>query len=943
MPKVSVIIPVYNVEKYLRRCLDSVCAQTLEDIEIICVNDCSKDDSLKILNLYSSQDSRIIVLNHEVNKGEGATRNTGLEIASSEYIAFLDADDALSLNFCEKLYNKTLETKPDLVLGTALRIQGEKQNKIEENEIVFEHNNILFFTSYFCTAIYKRETIVANKIKYTPNLPLSTDLLFVNEYLMYAKTFEYEKDAYYIYYRRDDSMNGLVLSDEKIDSGLFVFNKMVENFNSSPEILENKEGYEYYCKYMFFNYLNVIFKNKNPNKRMHGAKRLTDALKEIKFKDTLLVELQKKYPLFANFILNNKNSKAVDLFKLTKNEFMAANLRYKLSQNTNKNTILVTGGAGFIGSKIVNKLLQEGKRVVVIDNLSSGCKNSLIENQNLAFYELDFKNDDIEFVFKKEKPAFCIHLAAQTSVLKSVQNPLEDAEMNITASIKLLSLCKKYNISKFVTASSAAVYGTPEYLPIDEAHSTIPISPYGLSKLTMEKYIEQIQIPYVIFRFSNVYGPRYNKTDNMGVISLFDNAMKNNEDIYIYGNGEQLRDFIFVDDIANIVTLALDSPVKNEIFNFSVNNGISISELAEKMGKIYNYTKKPIHLNEREEEIKESILDNSKIMKFFPNLKFCKLTDGLEKLKNSTTEPTIPIFITADNNYAPYVATTMVSVLSNTKSFIEFYIITSGISDDNQEKIKSLNNKYKNFSVEFININTDDEYFNKLASWHGTKINYARFLIPALKPNLKKAIYMDVDIIVQDDILSLYKENLENYALGAVFEKVHQNSINVERLKRLKLDAQHKYFCAGVLLINVQNWLQNNIPEQLAEIGEKYQSDIIDADQDILNKYFDNNYKSLEQKYNWINQNYDFFKEPKESIIIRHFNGIVKPWHIHPDIKENSKLNFTIDKNKFWRYAEMTLFYKKLLIDVKYKTNEDLRKHYVYALMKKRNINNVNN
>lgn len=936
MSKVSIIIPVYNAAPYLERCLDSAINQTLKDIEIICVNDCSKDNSLEILNLYSSQDSRIKVLNHEVNKGEGATRNTGLEIASGEYIAFLDADDALSLNFCENLYNKTLETKPDLVLGTALRIQGEKQNKIEENEIVFEHNNILFFTSYFCTAIYKRETIIENNIKYTPNLPLSTDLLFVNEYLMHAKTFEYEKDAYYIYYRREDSMNGLVLSDEKIDSGLFVFNKMIENFNSSPEILKNKEGYEYYCKYMFFNYLNVIFKNNNPNKRMHGAKRLTDTLKEIKFKDTLLVELQKKYPLFANFILNSKNSKAVDLFKLTKNEFMAANLRYKLSQNTNKNTILVTGGAGFIGSKIVNKLLQEGKRVVVIDNLSSGCKSSLIENQNLAFYELDLKNDDIEFVFKKEKPAFCIHLAAQTSVLKSVQDPLEDAEMNITTSIKLLSLCKKYNISKFVTASSAAVYGTPEYLPIDEAHPTIPISPYGLSKLTMEKYIEQIQIPYVIFRFSNVYGPRGNKTDNMGVISLFDNAMKNNEDIYIYGNGEQLRDFIFIDDIANIVTLALDSPVKNEIFNFSVNNGISIRELAEKMGKIYNYTKKPIHLNEREEEIKESILDNSKIMKFFPNLKFCELTDGLEKLKNSTTEPTIPIFITADNNYAPYVATTMVSVLINTKSFIEFYVLDSGISDENQEKIKSLNNKYKNFSVEFIKIDAEKYYKNLDCKDSSNRIPLATYnsaLIPVIKPKLEKVLYLDPDIIVMDDIKKMYNFDIKDYAVGALWEEFAEKTYNIHRKENLKLHPNHKYFNAGAFIINVQKWIKDDITNKIFDAWRKNTDVLEAANQDVMNIVLnDTNYMPIPSQFNWLNQNYDYYKKCNEKIIVRHYNGKIKPWEISPNLEENKQLIFTIDKNKFWEIAKLTPFYDKLIQEAKIK---NLTKYRVYSLLQK--------
>ena len=167
-------------------------------------------------------------------------------------------------------------------------------------------------------------------------------------------------------------------------------------------------------------------------------------------------------------------------------------------------------------------------------------------------------------VFEQEKPNYVIHLAAQTSVNYSISNPCIDADMNILATIKLLETCKKYNVKKFVTASSAAVYGKPQYLPIDENHPTEPISPYGLSKLTMEKYIKLSDLPYIIFRFSNAFGPRQNSSKESGVVAIFDKAMRNNEPINIYGDGSQIRDFIYVEDIANICVKVIESKKKRE-------------------------------------------------------------------------------------------------------------------------------------------------------------------------------------------------------------------------------------------------------------------------------------------------------------------------------------------------------------------------------------------
>lgn len=299
-----------------------------------------------------------------------------------------------------------------------------------------------------------------------------------------------------------------------------------------------------------------------------------------------------------------------------------------------KNKVLITGGAGFIGSHIVEKLLENNYDVIIIDNLSSGSIENIPNSDTIKFYQLNIEKDDLELVFQKEAPGYVIHLAAQTSVNFSISHPYYDANMNVMASIKLLELCKKYNIRKFITASSAAIYGNPKYLPIDENHPTEPMSQYGLSKLTMEKYIKLSGIPYIIFRFSNAYGPRQKSSKESGVVAIFNNAMKNNEPINIYGDGEQIRDFIYVEDIANICIKAINSNVENEIINFSTNKGVSLNQLFKVMKSLYNYTLNANYLPERIGDIKNSILSNDKAYNLLKFTNYTKLEKGLEILAN---------------------------------------------------------------------------------------------------------------------------------------------------------------------------------------------------------------------------------------------------------------------------------------------------------------------
>lgn len=297
--------------------------------------------------------------------------------------------------------------------------------------------------------------------------------------------------------------------------------------------------------------------------------------------------------------------------------------------NSDKN-VLITGGAGFIGSHIVDLLIENGYNVFVVDNLSSGSESNL--NKSAKFYQLDINSEKLEEVFADNKIDYVFHLAAQPSVSASTKNPTQDATENILGSINVLKFAKKYGVKKFVTSSTAAVYGIPQYLPVDEAHDTTCLSFYGLSKLTMEKYIELFGIDYIIFRLANIYGPRQNAHGEAGVVAIFADKMKNNENITIDGDGEQTRDFVYVADVARAFLNAIESGIKNEIINVSTNTSISINKLFETMSAKYNYTKTPQHGEERQGDIKHSVLDNKKCAKYFGFIPQTPIEQGLGEL-----------------------------------------------------------------------------------------------------------------------------------------------------------------------------------------------------------------------------------------------------------------------------------------------------------------------
>ena len=583
MPKISVIIPVYNTADFLPRCLNSLCTQNLQDIEIVCVNDGSTDDSLSVLEKFAKKDKRIRIINSKENKGVSSARNRGISAAKGKYISFVDSDDYVDEDFLSKLYARAEETSADIVKGnyfyeTDGYVAYWLNEKIKENKTNFAFD--------FCSAIYKIEFIKKHEIKFPLNLQDMEDPSFAFLAALYANKIETVDDAFVNVVKRASSLTYGVPNKERIKNKFAGLTHFVDLVNANSE------------KIPFDSYVFLI-----------------------------------AFWLYNCYIGSTRNK----------------------------------------------------------------------------------KNENAQLVAKET-----------LKILKNVQD-------------------KYYSAFKKEFENFGADFG---------------------------KYLQKHNLP---------------------------------------------------------------------------------------------------------KELKEYNLLSEKHI--------------------------IPIFLSSDETYAPFVATTIASVCYNTQSSVKFYVLDGGITNFSKKQIETLKNQFKNLDIEFIKIDIEKVFASidyKNCCQHVSISTYNRFLIPELKPEIDKALYLDVDVIALGDIQELYNIELNSgYSLAACPEFIEDYRL-YETSTRLKLKSNHKYFNAGVLLIDCAKWRKQNMYQKLMDIESSCRDICLQADQDVLNIAFDGEYQELPVKFNFMTN--DILNKPLDTCI-RHFNCQEKPW-LCTEFENKPLINFS----EFWFYASLTPF-----------------------------------
>jgi len=263
----------------------------------------------------------------------------------------------------------------------------------------------------------------------------------------------------------------------------------------------------------------------------------------------------------------------------------------------------------------VDIYLDGGYDVVIVDDLSTGRASNL--NPGARFYPLDVRSPQLAEVFETERPDYVNHHAAQMNVRRSMTDPFFDAEVNILGSLNLIECARRFGVQGFVYISTGgAVYGEPDYLPCDEAHPVNPICPYGASKHTVEHYLYLYQVNYglrsTVLRYPNVYGPRQDPNGEAGVVAIFTGQMLADQPVMINGDGEQVRDFVYVGDCARANLLALSQAPDHEIYNLGSGRGTAVNEVFAALQRITGYRRAPLHGPAKLGETRRIYLDATK-------------------------------------------------------------------------------------------------------------------------------------------------------------------------------------------------------------------------------------------------------------------------------------------------------------------------------------------
>ena len=834
IPKVSVIIPVYNSAEYLAQCLDTIIEQTLKDIEIICIDDGSTDNSFDILKTYSEKDERITIIKQR-NMHSGVAKNAGLAVAKGNYLSFLDSEDFFELNMLEIMYKRIIKKQSDIIICKYkfIDLDTEQFNKkIFTNnlrlDLIDKKNNISalqiskiifqFCEGWTWDKLFRTEFILSNDIKFQ-NLSNYNDNQFTYTALCFSKSITVSKKRLVIKRQAHKNLLSTYKDKDSLDF-LLAFNKIKYNLEKSG--------------------LYHIFKDS-----------LWKWIIELSITRLIILNKDSKIIVFnilrQNFLLSNY----INLYSPSSSRYRAL---YYLKEHNYYPTISIVY---VINNKHFNSFLI---------SLVSILKNSEFENLNFIILYDDITLFDLQKINElKDIRAFGL----QTINISNSSFKYLPTNKDFLIHILIYNLYRLYNIDKIIYLHSKTIV-RKSLIPLLEINMDNKLVA-GVEDISFSKdKSKQLTLKDKLYINDGVLLFNLKEWRTLKIYNITKFYIKNNNKILPID-----KDFL------NILT-DTKKHLLNPEFNYietldrKINCQYDDDYLwlyKTKQTSIINYSKVKIKINSFNNSLIEEYLKYSNILK-----------NIIEK------QIIIPIVLSADNSYAPFMYITMISILEHgykNTYYIFYLLVPSNFSKNYENMILELNNKYK-CNIHFVYIQNVFEKI-KMKIPHISFTTFYRLLIGNLLPKeIDKCIYLDVDIIVNNDLSILFNINLKkNYIAGVISPTYYfREEINC---KRLNVTSMKKYINAGVLLINLKQIRVDNMTHKFIELAKK---NFTSQDQDVLNVACYGKILTIPPKFNAMTKRLkdnnphlrDLFKEKdiieaNKSPVIVHYSDKKKPWN----------------------------------------------------------------
>ncbi len=902
---ISIILPVYNVERYLRESLNSILAQTMSNFELICVNDASTDASLNILKEYSLKDKRIIIVDKKHNEGLGYARNSGIEHATTDYIMFVDSDDYIAANAVEKIIN-SISKNPNadmIAFGVNLIYETDMRNTDEDRNwyqmkysglIELKSEHILSTNVEVWNKVYKKNIIEKYSLKFPKRV--YEDVSFLYRYYAACKYVYYLNEGLYYYRQRESSLMHNCLNNDAsrlfpgvtVCKELFDFYTQIDRADWYVVILKLFVRHFYYAfnhikKDQFQPLMDLTIKTFNEldlNYKKYASQLNDD---ETQFYNNLV---QKNYAVFYNYRFNYKDTKILLSYhapcKLLSSEVMIPiNVGRALQREISKDGKLSEDDIKWLNDNMIGD--DTG------DNISA--KNRIyaeLTAQYWAWKNLDALGNPEYIGFMHYRRHFMLKLP-QHYIDNSPVNHFPylndqylheiglDNDQFIRDSIHADGIVyKSFWVDKTVYAQFADLEDTP----------------WELDTTVFDNVLELVKTKYPQYRDS--------------MYEYLGNKQHYWMNMYVF------KKELFCEYASWLFDILFTAEKDIDFSKYTVQGRRVLAYIAERLLGIfitYQTQKKKKHFR----EIPVSLVAN---------------VDIPTPVSPSFSKNNIPIVFASDDRYAQYMAVVIQSLIDNSSknNNYDIFVLDDAITDYNKKLINDMIADYSNFHVTFVNINIYiPESIKKMFYTNNyiTPSTYFRFYVERIFSKFDKIIYLDCDVAVTKDITELYAIDLGDKLLGACrdYETLRIALTNSEwhdyLTNTLKIDNVYEYLQAGVLVYNVRAMIQNNIFNKLiTRLKEVPEPRFVD--QDIISSVLQGQIKIIPPAWNyeWYieihepnlqnilpRKYYNEYSAAKNNYAIIHYNGPMKPW-IDPSIPGSEV---------FWKYARKTPFYEIIL------------------------------